>query len=144
MTSVKLDLDAADLRIARGSVPASTQLAEALKAHIVAQRLPHGGRLPSERELIDRSGLSRVTVREASTGAFVPKVQVKVIGTGNTSFLSGETELRGVFVAEGVQGQATAVALAAFFSGTETPPVASSGRSASGAKVITPSTRSTV
>ncbi|REZ94273.1 GntR family transcriptional regulator, partial [Mycobacterium tuberculosis] len=27
MTSVKLDLDAADLRISRGSVPASTQLA---------------------------------------------------------------------------------------------------------------------
>ena len=65
MTTVKLDLDAADLRIARGSVPATTQLAEALKAQIVQQRLPHGGRLPSERELIDRSGLSRVTVRAA-------------------------------------------------------------------------------
>lgn len=65
MTSVKLDLDAADLRISRGSVPASTQLAEALKAQIIQQRLPRGGRLPSERELIDRSGLSRVTVRAA-------------------------------------------------------------------------------
>jgi GntR family transcriptional regulator len=65
MTTVKLDLDAADLRISRGSVPVSTQLAEALKAQIVEQRLPHGGRLPSERELIDRSGLSRVTVRAA-------------------------------------------------------------------------------
>lgn len=63
--SVKLDLDAADLRISRGSVPASTQLAEALKAQIIQQRLPRGGRLPSERELIDRSGLSRVTVRAA-------------------------------------------------------------------------------
>jgi len=60
-----LDLDAADLRISRGSVPASTQLAELLKAQIVEQRLPRGGRLPSERELIDRSGLSRVTVRAA-------------------------------------------------------------------------------
>ncbi|ORB84192.1 GntR family transcriptional regulator [Mycobacterium kansasii] len=65
MTSVKLDLDAADLRISRGSVPASTQLAEALKTQIVHQRLPSGGRLPSERELIDKSGLSRVTVRAA-------------------------------------------------------------------------------
>lgn len=65
MTSRALDLDAADLRIRRGSVPASTQLAEALKAAIVRQRLPRGGRLPSERELIDRSGLSRVTVRAA-------------------------------------------------------------------------------
>jgi GntR family transcriptional regulator len=61
----RLDLDAADLRISRGSVPASTQLAEALKAEIIQQRLPRDGRLPSERELIDRSGLSRVTVRAA-------------------------------------------------------------------------------
>lgn len=62
---VELDLDAADLRIHRGSVPASTQLAERLKAQILEQRLPPGSRLPSERELIDRSGLSRVTVRAA-------------------------------------------------------------------------------
>jgi GntR family transcriptional regulator len=61
----RLDLDTADLRISRGSVPASAQLAEALKAEIIQQRLPRGGRLPSERELIDRSGLSRVTVRAA-------------------------------------------------------------------------------
>jgi hypothetical protein len=40
----------------------------------------------------------------------MPKVQVKVIGSGNGSFFSGETDLRGVFVAEGVQGQVTAVA----------------------------------
>src|SRR5215467_3832232 len=65
MTSRSLDLSTANLRIRRGSVPASTQLAEALKAQIIAQRLPRGGRLPSERELIDRSGLSRVTVRAA-------------------------------------------------------------------------------
>jgi GntR family transcriptional regulator len=65
MTSGSLDLGSADLRIRRGSVPASTQLAEALKAQIIRQRLPRGGRLPSERELIDHSGLSRVTVRAA-------------------------------------------------------------------------------
>jgi GntR family transcriptional regulator len=65
MTNESLDLSAANLRISRGSVPASTQLAEALKAAIVKQRLPRGGRLPSERELIDRTGLSRVTVRTA-------------------------------------------------------------------------------
>lgn len=63
--SHRLDLDDAELRISRGSVPATTQLAEALKAQIVAQRLPAGGRLPSEKELIDRTGLSRVTVRAA-------------------------------------------------------------------------------
>ncbi len=61
----RLDLNAANLRISRGSVPASTQLAEELKAAIVKQRLPRGGQLPTGRELIDRSGLSRVTVRAA-------------------------------------------------------------------------------
>ncbi|MCV7164515.1 GntR family transcriptional regulator [Mycobacterium stomatepiae] len=61
----ELDLDIADLRILRGSVPASTQLAEWLKAQILEQRLRSGSRLPSERELILRSGLSRVTVRAA-------------------------------------------------------------------------------
>ncbi|MDP7726458.1 GntR family transcriptional regulator [Mycobacterium sp. TY814] len=67
MTSAvpELDLDAAELRISRGSVPATTQLAEALKAQIVAQGLPEGGRLPSEKALMDRTGLSRVTVRAA-------------------------------------------------------------------------------
>ena len=38
------------------------------------------------------------------TKEFVPKVQVKVIGSDNPQFISGETDLRGVFVAEGVQG----------------------------------------
>ena len=33
-----------------------------------------------------------------------------MIGTENPTFLSGETDLRGVFVAEGVRGQVTAVA----------------------------------
>lgn len=42
----QLDLDAVNLRIRRGSVPASTQLAEALKAAISTQRVRRGGRLP--------------------------------------------------------------------------------------------------
>jgi GntR family transcriptional regulator len=65
MSDRSLDLDAANLRISRGSVPASTQLAEALKAAIVQQRLPRGARLPSERQLIDRTRLSRVSVHAA-------------------------------------------------------------------------------
>ncbi len=44
------------------------------------------------------------------TKDFLPKVQVKVIGSDNPQFISGETDLRGVFVAEGVRGQVTAVA----------------------------------
>ena len=49
-------------------------------------------------------------VRDARTKELVPKVQVKVIGTNNPTFFSGQTDLRGVFVAEGVAGQVTAVA----------------------------------
>ncbi len=67
---------------------------------------------PLEVEVLEEpeAGRVRVTVRDARTKAFVPKVQVKVIGSGNPSFFSGETDLRGVFVAEGVIGQVTAVA----------------------------------
>jgi GntR family transcriptional regulator len=63
--SPRFDLADADLRVARGSVPASAQLAELLKAQILEQRLAPGSRLPTEQELIARSGLSRVTVRAA-------------------------------------------------------------------------------
>src|SRR5437879_445416 len=67
---------------------------------------------PLELEVLEEadSGRVRVTVRDAHTKDFLPKVQVKVIGSDNPSFLSGETDLRGVFVAEGVRGQVAAVA----------------------------------
>ena len=67
---------------------------------------------PLELEVMEEaaSGRVRVTVRDAATGAYVPKVQVKVIGSNNPNFISGETDLRGVFLAEGVRGQAAAVA----------------------------------
>jgi len=55
-------------------------------------------------------GRVRITVRDARTKNLVPKVQVKVIGSDNTQFISGATDLRGVFVAEGVRGMVTAVA----------------------------------
>jgi GntR family transcriptional regulator len=63
--SPRFDLADADLRVTRGSVPASVQLAGLLKAQILERQLPPGSRLPTERELIERSGLSRVTVRAA-------------------------------------------------------------------------------
>ena len=37
-------------------------------------------------------------------------MQVKVIGSDTPQFISGETDLRGVFVAEGLRGLVTAVA----------------------------------
>ncbi len=67
---------------------------------------------PLEIEVLEEpdSGRVRVIVRDAKTKDPVRKVNVKVIGTENPSFLSGQTDLRGVYVAEGVRGQVTAVA----------------------------------
>ncbi len=80
---------------------------------------------PLELEVLEEpeSGRVRVTVRDATTKAPVPKVQVKVIGANNPAFFTGQTDLRGVFVAEGVVGQVTAVARSgasryAFYRGT--------------------------
>ncbi len=67
---------------------------------------------PLEMQVLEEpeSGRVRVAVRDSRTKAPVAKVQVKVIGTNNPTFFSGETDRRGVFVAEGVRGQVTAVA----------------------------------
>ncbi|MHC5541469.1 hypothetical protein ACYOEI_24885, partial [Singulisphaera rosea] len=67
---------------------------------------------PLELEVLEEAeaGRVRVMVRDALTKDPATKVQVKVIGDENHTFFSGETDLRGVFVAEGVQGEVTAVA----------------------------------
>ncbi len=61
---------------------------------------------PLEMEVLEEpaAGRVRITVRDARTKDFVPKVQVKVIGSETPQFISGETDLRGVFVAEGLRG----------------------------------------
>ncbi len=56
------------------------------------------------------AGRVRITLRDARTKDLLPKVQVKVIGSANPQFISGTTDLRGVFVAEAVFGVVTAVA----------------------------------
>ncbi len=76
-------------------------------------------------------GTVRVNVRDLTVGGnYIPEVLVKVVGTNNDLFLSGHTDLRGVFQAEGVNGTATVLARAkggkyAFFRGNKihgTPP----------------------
>jgi tetratricopeptide (TPR) repeat protein len=66
---------------------------------------------PLELEVLEEpaSGRVRVSVRDARSKALLSRVQVKVIGSNNGQFFSGETDLRGAFVAEGVQGLVTAV-----------------------------------
>lgn len=56
------------------------------------------------------SGRVRATVKNAVEDAFVADVHVKVIGTGNESFHSGGTDLRGVYLADNIQGTTTVIA----------------------------------
>ena len=53
---------------------------------------------------------SRVTVVDAITRGGVKNVHIKVIGSGMNRFVSGETDLRGVYLADGSNGFATAIA----------------------------------
>ncbi len=55
-------------------------------------------------------GRIRVAVRDAATGRGVPGAQVKILGSRGPSARQGETDLRGVFVAEAVDGRITVVA----------------------------------
>ena len=71
-------------------------------------------------------GSVRVNVRDLTAdGDYIPEVLVKVVGTNNDVFLSGHTDLRGVFQADGVNGTATVLARAeggkyAFYRGSQT------------------------
>jgi hypothetical protein len=71
-------------------------------------------------------GSVRVNVRDLTAGGnYIPEVLVKVVGTHNDLFLSGHTDLRGVFQADGVNGTATVLARAesgkyAFYRGQQT------------------------
>jgi len=71
------------------------------------------------------SGRVRTTVKDTADDRYLRDVHVKVIGSHNDEFVSGETDLRGVFVADGIQGTSTVIAQAeagryAFFRG-QTP-----------------------
>ncbi len=56
------------------------------------------------------SGRVRATLKDRTTDKYLPEVRVKVIGSGNQDFVSGQTDLRGVFVADGIQGAVTVLA----------------------------------
>ena len=56
------------------------------------------------------SGRIRVNVMNAETGRYENKVHVKVIGSHDTDFVSGSTDLRGIFIADNIHGTATVIA----------------------------------
>ena len=56
------------------------------------------------------SGRVRVVVRDALSGKYRPKVHVKAVGSADGRFISGETDFRGIFTADGLYGAATVIA----------------------------------
>jgi hypothetical protein len=58
------------------------------------------------------SGRVRATVKNVVSDRYASDVHVKVIGTRNDRFKDGQTDLRGVFVADGVTGRSTVIARA--------------------------------
>lgn len=59
-----------------------------------------------------KSGRVRANVINAVEDRYVPEVHVKAIGSADREFRSGETDLRGIFVADGIRGKATVIARA--------------------------------
>ena len=57
-----------------------------------------------------KSGRVRANVIDEVKDRYVPEVHVKAIGSADTKFRSGETDLRGIFVADGLRGKATVIA----------------------------------
>jgi len=69
------------------------------------------------------SGRVRANVLDTAKGGYRPEVHVKAIGTSDSEFRSGETDLRGLFIADNLHGKATVIAREgnsryAFFRGT--------------------------
>ena len=56
------------------------------------------------------SGRVRIQAIDSSDGRYERDVDVRVIGSSNGEFSSGETDPRGLFVADGIQGRATVIA----------------------------------
>ena len=86
------------------------------------------------------AGQVRVTVKDVLKDSYISEVRAKVIGSRNEDFVSGATDLRGVFVAQGVRGTSTVIAETdagryAFFRGqTELGPPPEPAKPAGGAE----------
>ena len=56
------------------------------------------------------SGRVRANVLDTAKGGYRPEVHVKAIGSADSEFRSGETDQRGLFIADNVRGKATVIA----------------------------------
>jgi hypothetical protein len=70
------------------------------------------------------SGRIRANVLDTAKGGYRPEVHVKAIGSADSEFRSGETDQRGLFIADHLRGKATVIAREgdsryAFFRGSD-------------------------
>ena len=56
------------------------------------------------------SGRVRANVLDTAKGGYRPEVHVKAIGSADSEFRSGDTDLRGLFIADKLRGKATVIA----------------------------------
>lgn len=56
------------------------------------------------------SGRLRANVLDTVQGGYRPEVHVKAIGSADSEFRSGETDLRGIFIADNLRGKSTVIA----------------------------------
>jgi tetratricopeptide (TPR) repeat protein len=56
------------------------------------------------------SGRVRANVLDTVKGGYRPEVHVKAIGSADSEFRAGETDLRGLFIADNLRGKATVIA----------------------------------
>ena len=56
------------------------------------------------------SGRVRANVLDTVKGGYRPEVHIKAIGSADTEFRSGETDLRGLFIADNIHGKVTVIA----------------------------------
>jgi len=56
------------------------------------------------------AGRVRANVINAVTSKYVPEVHVKAVGSQDNTFRSGQTDLRGIYVADNVRGKVTVIA----------------------------------
>lgn len=56
------------------------------------------------------SGRVRANVLDTAKGGYRPEVHVKAIGSADSEFRAGETDLRGLFIADNLRGKATVIA----------------------------------
>ena len=87
--------------------------------------------LKMEVQEIARGGTIRTNLSDRKSGKLLNAVHVKAIGSQNDQFVSGETDLRGVWTTSGIKGAVTVIARDqkgryAFYRGEEVMPVPNS------------------